>query len=192
MNKAIIWWVFLITSRYNGSSSVLLRGPSPPLKKALYKVWLKLAKLNFKKGFSSDQCIFSTLLFIPLKKVWTLFGQTKFSSTRIAFTQESFVPGLVEMGTVVLERMIYTVFIVFSPIIALWKVYGPYLNKPESLSPMKSLGHVWLNLVKEIFKDTSFKVCLNYAQWLWKKTDDNHDDKDGHRKKFNQKCPITS
>ena len=133
---------FLITSRYNGSSSVLLRGPSPPLWKALYQVWFKLAKLNLKKGFASDFYVFFPLYYSFLWKRCEPY-LVKLNS----LPPESPYPRKLcaRLGwngnSCSWENDIYCVHCIFLTI-ALWKVYGPYLNKPESLSPMNALGHV--------------------------------------------------
>mgnify|MGYP003690689439 CR=1 FL=1 len=131
----------------------------------MYQVWFKLAKLNLKKGFASDfNVFFTTLLLIPLKKAWTLFSQTKFTSTRIALPKKALCQAWLKWAQLFLIEwfilcslyfpFIFPYFLYF--IIALWKVNSPYLNKHESLSPMNALGHVWWNLV---FVQSLLELC---------------------------------
>ena len=76
-------------------------------------------------------------------------------------TQEHFVPNLVEIGPVILDKKIFTflhtwyifVFLLFSPF---RKGHSPetlYLNKLESTS----------------CKDNLYQVWLAWAQWFWRR-----------------------
>ena len=74
---------------------------SPSLKDALWQVWLKLAQWFWRrKIFKIIQCFFAISLLSFLGK-----GQGPlFEETWIPFTKEYFMPSLVEIGPVILEK----------------------------------------------------------------------------------------
>ena len=77
--------------------------------------------------------------------------------TWIPFTQGCFVPSLVEIGSVVLEKKIFynfvNVFSLFRNYLPLEKGGALHLNKLESPSPKDALCQVWMKL----------------AQWFWRR-----------------------
>ena len=77
---------------------------SPLPKDALCQVWLKLANWFWKRRFFKfPQCIFTISQLSPLWKWWV----PSFEQTWIPFTQGCFVPSLVEIGQLVLEKKIF-------------------------------------------------------------------------------------
>ena len=91
--------------------------------------------------------------YLPLKGWGPLFEQS-----RIPFTQGCSVPSLVEIGSVVLEK-IFSISSMYMMYFLLFRNYLPlkgpalYLNKLESPSPKGALCQVWLKL----------------AQWFWRR-----------------------
>ena len=82
---------------------------NPSTKDALWQVWLKLTQWFWRIRFLNFVHVFS--LFrnnLPLEKDRAL----QLKQTRIPFNQECFVPSLVEIGSVVLEKKM-----------KMWKVY---------------------------------------------------------------------
>jgi hypothetical protein len=99
--------------------------PSP--KDNLYQGWLDLAGWFWKKRFLKNfQCIFTLALLSPLGEGLSPF----FEQTWISFTQGWFVPSLVKIGQVVLEKKIIKwshpifTFLWLSP---LWRGPGPLI-----------------------------------------------------------------
>ena len=90
------------------------------------------------------------------KTLWEFIGSS-FEQTWIPFTQGCFVPRLVEIGPVVLEKKILKfrkcVFSLFRNYLPLEKGWALHLNKLESPSPKDALCQVWLKL----------------AQWFWRR-----------------------
>ena len=80
----------------------------PSSKDALCQVWLKLAQWFWRRIFKSCQFIF---IISQLSPLWEGRGPS-FEQTWIPFTREYFVPSLVEIGPVVLEKKM-----------KMWKVY---------------------------------------------------------------------
>ena len=87
-----------------GGALDLNKPESPSPKNALCQVWLKLAQWFWKRRFFKFcQCVFAISYLSPLGK-----GRgPSFEQTWIPFTQEPFVPSLVEIGSVVLEKKIF-------------------------------------------------------------------------------------
>ena len=89
--------------------------------------------------------------YLPLEK-----GRALHLNKHITFTQECFVPSLVEIDSVVLEKRFLlnfiNVFFLFRNYLPLEKAWL-YLNKLESPSPKDAMCQVWLILV----------------QWFWKR-----------------------
>ena len=87
-----------------GGALHLNKPESPSPKNALCQVWLKLAQWFWKRRFFKFcQCVFAISYLSPLGK-----GRgPSFEQTWIPFTQEPFVPSLVEIGSVVLEKKIF-------------------------------------------------------------------------------------
>ena len=78
-------------------------------KDALCQVWMKLAQWFWRRRFLNFVNVFSLFCnYLPLKKGWG----SSFEQTWIPFTQGCFVPSLVEIGPVVLEKRI-----------KMWQVY---------------------------------------------------------------------
>ena len=64
-------------------------------------------------------------------------------------TKECFVPGLVEIGPVVLKKMFFTnIFLLFHYYLSLEKHVALHLNKLKLSSPKNALCEVWLKLAK--------------------------------------------
>ena len=101
---------------------------------------------SWEKDFKFRQSIFAISKLSPLGK-----GRyPSFVQTWILFTQGCFVPSLVEIGPVVLEKKIFKLCLC----ILLIRNYLPlenggnlHLNKLESPSPRDALCQVWLKLV---------------------------------------------
>ena len=87
--------------------------------------------------------------------LWGFIGSS-FEETLIPFIQGSFLPSLVEIGSVVLEKKIFKFHHVFSlshNYFPLEKVEAFHLNKLESPLPM----------------DVLCQVLSKFAQWFWRK-----------------------
>ena len=85
------------------------------------------------------------------------FIGSSFEQAWIPFTQRCFVPKLVEIGPVVLEKKISKfrkcVFSLFHNYLPLQRGRSLHLNKLESPSPKNALCQVWMKL----------------AQWFWRR-----------------------
>ena len=124
------------------------KSPSPM--DALCQVWLKLAQWFWRRRFFFISSMYFRYLcnYLPLEKD----GALNLKKTWIPFTQECFVPSLVEIGPVVLEKKIFkfrqcifAICVIISP----WKRAGAlHLNKLESPSPKDALCQVWLKLAQ--------------------------------------------
>ena len=124
---------------------------SPLPERYLCQVWLKLARWFWtRRFFKFRQFIFAISLLSPL---WKGLGPS-FEQTLIPFTQGCFVPGLVEIGPVVLKKKIskyFHVILLFHFYLPFKKGVALHLNKLESPPPKDALCQVWLKL----------------AQWFW-------------------------
>ena len=109
-----------------------------------------------KKIFKFCQCIF--LLFcnyLPLEKG----GALHLKKNLIPFTQGYFMPSLVEIGPVVLEKIL--IFLLFQNYLPLENGGGLHLNKLESPSVKDALCQVWLKLVPWFLKRfLKFRQCI--------------------------------
>ena len=110
---------------------------------------LENGPMVLEKIFGFGQCIFAISQLSPLGKGHgPLFEQT---INRISFTQECFVPSLVEIGPMVLEKKVLnfiSVFPLFRNYLPLEKGAALLLNKFESPSPEDVLSQVWKELAK--------------------------------------------
>jgi hypothetical protein len=103
-----------------------LQFPSP--KDNLYPVWLNLACWFWRRSFFFNfHCIFTLSLLFPLGEgLSPLFEQNW-----ISFTQGWFVPSLIKIGPVVLEKKIskwpHPIFTLWSS--PLWRGLGPLLEQ---------------------------------------------------------------
>ena len=104
-----------------------------------------------KKIFKSSQCIFTISKLSPL---WEGCGPS-FIQTWIPFTRGYFVPSLVEIGPVVLEKKFFKscqfIFII-SQLSPLWEESG------------LSFEQTWIPLPR----NTLCQVSLKLAQWFWR------------------------
>ena len=98
-----------------------------------------------REDFNHRQCIFTILLLSPLGKE----RGPSFEQTWITFTQVCFVPSLVEIGSVVLEKktflissMYFHYVIIISPLGRAWSFILTNLN---FLSLRDTLCQVWLH-----------------------------------------------
>ena len=105
--------------------------------------------LVVKKILKFCQCIFPLSLLSPLGNKHS----PSFEQTGISFTQRCFVPSLVEIGPVVLEKKIK--ILNFVNVFSQFRNYPPlekdgvlHLNKLESPSPKDDLCQVWFKLAK--------------------------------------------
>ena len=93
----------------NGRALHLIKLESPSPKDTLSAVWLKLSKLCWRRRFFNFVNVFSLFRnYVPLEKG----GAPSFKQTWIPFTRGCFVPSLVEIGPVVLDKKM-----------KMWKVY---------------------------------------------------------------------
>ena len=86
----------------------------------------------------------------PLLIYWEFIGSS-FEQTWIPFIHGCFVPSLVEIGLVVLEKRIFifiNVFSLFRSYLPLEKDRALHLNKLEFPSPKDAFCQVWLKLVQ--------------------------------------------
>ena len=80
-----------------------LESPSP--KDALWQVWLKLAQWFWRRRFLNFVNVFSLFWIIS---PWKRAGPFFWKKTWIPLTTECFVPSWVEIGSVVLEKKIFS------------------------------------------------------------------------------------
>ena len=85
-----------------GEALHLNKTESPSPKDALCQVWLKLAQWFWRRFFYFVNVFLRFHNYLPLKK-----GGPFIEDTRIPFTIVCFVPSLVEIGSVVLEKKIF-------------------------------------------------------------------------------------
>ena len=121
------------------------RSPEQPVQINEYiraKLWLHIIKLAQKfrrRRFKFHECTFAILLLIsPYVKRFCLF----FLNKQILFTPGCFLPSLVEIGPLVLEKVILNfinVFSLFCNYLPLEKGRALHLNKLESPSPRDTL-----------------------------------------------------
>ena len=97
----------------------------------------------------------------PLFSLWKLKGYcSSFDQTWIPFTQGCFVPSLIEIGPVILEKKIFKFrqfILLFRSHLPLKKGIALHLNKHEYSSPKDALYQIWLNLAQWILK---FHQCI--------------------------------
>ena len=96
-----------------------------------------------KKIFKFHPCIFTISLVSPLGEGWG----PSFEQTWIPFTQGYFVPSLVKIGPVVLEKKIFKscqFIFINSQLSPLWEGMAFHLNKLESPLTKETLCQVWL------------------------------------------------
>ena len=120
-----------------------------------------------KKFFKSCQFNF---IISQLSPLWEGFGPS-FEQTWIPFTQGCFVPSLVEIGSVVLEKNIFSsiYFLLFHNYLPLEKDGALHLNKLESPSPKNALCWVWIKLALCFWRRRFLKVgnlILSFPNYL--------------------------
>ena len=88
---------------------------------------------------------------------WKRVGPFIWRNLRVLITQECFVPSLVEIGQLVLEKKTFfnfiNVYLLFRNYVPLEKGGALHLNKFDSSSP----------------KDALCQVLLNLALWFWRR-----------------------
>ena len=108
------------------------------------------------KSLNKYDYIITLIQRIMKKTLWEFIGYS-FEQTWIPFTQGCFVPRLVEIGPMVLEKKILKirecVFSLFHNYLPLEKGGALHLNKFESPPPKDALCQVWLKL----------------TQWFWRR-----------------------
>ena len=130
-----------------------LESPSP--KDALCKVWLKLAHRLWSRRFFFNA--FCYILIISPRKRARSF--TLFEQTWVHFTKGSFVPGLVEMGSVLLEEKIFK-FCQYS----LWSLnFVNIFSQFANISPFEkrhgpSFEQTWIPFTQECFVTMLLKL----------------------------------
>ena len=136
---------------------------SPSSKDALCKVWLKLAQWVWRRRFLYFVNVFSPFCnyISPLEKE----QGPSFEQTWIPFTQGCFVPSLVEIGSVVLERKFFKIcqcIFAISQLSPLGKGQGPSFEQTwipftqgYFVPSLVKIGPVVLE--KKIFK---FRQCI--------------------------------
>ena len=110
------------------------------------------------------------LCFFLIISPWKRAG-ISYEQTRIPFTQWYFVPSLVEISSVVLEKKIFTfvnVFSLFLNDLTLEKGGALHLKKLESPLPKDALCQVWLKLARWFWrrKFSNFDVLLLLLNYL--------------------------
>ena len=103
-----------------------------------------------------------------LLTLWEFIGFS-FEETWIPFIQGCFVPSLVEIGPVVLEKIedffnFVNVFSLFRNYLSLKKDGTLHLNKLESPSPKDALCQVWLKLAQWFWRRRFFLLSSMYSR----------------------------